>query len=150
MSVRGVPETEVKGTIIATITCTDNDVLPLFKEFIFIGLSCLGCSQLFALKTTQIILNGTLDFEDPGNLYAGNGYSLLITAVDKNDISLKGGVVIGSVNATDMDLPPTLLQCSIVSGGGAGGRRKIFHLDPLLGQITLLTHPDMRTCRHTC
>ncbi|KAI5085738.1 hypothetical protein C0J45_24215, partial [Silurus meridionalis] len=87
--------------------------------------------QVVGVKEADVedrVLNGTLDFEDPGNLYAGNGYSLLITAVDKNDISLKGdafvyvtvtpgGVVIGSVNATDMDLPPTLLQCSIVSGG---------------------------------
>ncbi|XP_034163253.2 cadherin-related family member 3 isoform X2 [Pangasianodon hypophthalmus] len=172
---REVPETEVKGALIATIMCTDNDVLPLFKEFIFTGLSCLGCSQLFALKTNQIILNGSLDYEDPGNLYTGNGYSLLITAVDKNDNNLKGdafvyvtvtpvnefapmfhpvsyfytisellgsGVVIGSVNATDMDLPPTLLRYSIVSGGGAGGLRNIFHLDPIQGRITLLTHPD--------
>ncbi|MCI4381759.1 hypothetical protein PGIGA_G00255670 [Pangasianodon gigas] len=139
---REVPETEAKGALIATIMCTDNDVLPSFKEFIFTGLSCLGCSQLFVLKTNQIILNGSLDYEDPGNLYTGNGYSLLITAVDKNDNNLKGGVVIGSVNATDMDLPPTLLRYSIVSGGGAGGLRNIFHLDPIQGRITLLTHPD--------
>lgn len=50
--------------------------------------------------------------------------------------------MIGSVNATDMDLPPILLRYSIVSGGGAGGLRNIFHLDPIVGRITLLTHPD--------
>ena len=53
-----------------------------------------------------------------------------------------GGVVIGSVNATDRDLPPTTLLYSMVSGGGSGGLRSIFHLDPIQGRISLLTRPD--------
>ncbi|KAL7858279.1 hypothetical protein AOLI_G00183810 [Acnodon oligacanthus] len=156
---REVPETEVKGALITTITCTDND------------------------------LNGSLDIEDPGSLYASNEYSLLIIAQDRKDTNLKGdaflyvtvslvnefpprfspvfysytisellghkysvsltscGAIIGSVNATDKDLPPTPLLYSMVSAGSSGGLRSIFHLDPKQGQISLLTHPGYEDTR---
>ncbi|KAL6474209.1 hypothetical protein MHYP_G00177700 [Metynnis hypsauchen] len=180
---REVPETEVKGALIATITCTDNDVVPSFTQFLFTELYCLGCNQLFVLKSNQIILNSSLDFEDPGNFYAGNEYSLLIIVQDGNDTNLKGdavvyvtvspvnefppifnpvfysytisellgsGTIIGSVNATDKDLPPTPLLYSMVSVGSSGGLRSIFHLDPKQGQISLLTRPDYEdTHTHT-
>ncbi|XP_073724409.1 cadherin-related family member 3 [Misgurnus anguillicaudatus] len=180
---REVVETEATGVVIATVTCTDNDVDALFKQHVLTGLSCVDCNQAFILKSNQIILNKNLDFEDPNNFYGNNEYRLLIVAVDTNDTSLRGeafiyitvvpvneftpvfhpptyffkvsellgsGAVIGSVNATDRDLPPTNLIYSIISGGGTGTLRRIFHLDPLTGQITLLTNPDYEeTQTHT-
>lgn len=61
-----------------------------------------------------------------------------------------GGTVIGSVVATDEDLPTTDIQFSLVSGGGSGGLANIFHVDPKLGRISLLTNPDYEvTPSHT-
>ncbi|XP_030628024.1 cadherin-related family member 3-like [Chanos chanos] len=171
---RDIPETEALGAFIAMVTCTDNDVEPVFTQFTFTGLSCLECRQLFVLMSNKIILNGSLDFEDPNNLYTGNEYSLVVAAVDTNETSLKGqayvyvtvipvnefppvfspqsyffsisellggGAVIGSVNATDKDRPTTPLHYSLVSGGVVD-IGNIFYVDPKMGIITLLTHPD--------
>ena len=44
-----LPETEKAGALITTVTCTDNDVEPAFTQFLFSGLSCLGCNLRFAL-----------------------------------------------------------------------------------------------------
>ena len=58
--------------------------------------------------------------------------------------------MIGSVVATDEDLPPTDIHYSLVSGGGSGGLANIFHVDPKLGRISLLTKPDFEvTPSHT-
>ncbi|XP_048112222.1 cadherin-related family member 3-like [Alosa alosa] len=181
---REVPETEAKGALIATVTCTDNDVEPEFREYSFTSFSCTGCTQRFALTSHgAIVLNSSLNFEDPSNVNIASEYNLLVVATDKNDTSLKGdayvfvsvtpvnefppifnsttyffsvsellgrGAVIGSVVATDKDLPPTDIQFSLVSGGGSGGLTNIFHVDPKLGRISLLTNPDYEvTPSHT-
>lgn len=86
-----------------------------------------ACVQVFLIKLTVSVISSLIII-----FWSKLSYKIIVA----------GGVVIGSVNATDMDLPPTLLRYSIVSGGGAGGLRNIFHLDPMQGQITLLTHPD--------
>ncbi|KAJ8381706.1 hypothetical protein SKAU_G00024840 [Synaphobranchus kaupii] len=92
---RDVTETEALGALITTVTCEDNDVDPMFREHNFTRLSCLGCNQLFTLSPTgSITLNGSLDFEDPNNLYTGNQYSLLVEAADMNDTSLTGNAFI--------------------------------------------------------
>ncbi|XP_045070993.1 cadherin-related family member 3-like [Coregonus clupeaformis] len=176
-----VSEMEKPGTLITTVTCTDNDVETAFREFLFTGLSCLGCTNRFALEppgSNQIVLKGNLDFEDPSNLLVGGEYSLLAVAEDQHDNNLKGsayiyvtvmpvnefppvfsppsyfyrisellgrGTVIGSVKATDRDLPATAVRYSLISGGGTGGLSNIFSLDPKLGTLTLLTRPDYET-----
>ncbi|XP_042157118.1 cadherin-related family member 3 [Oncorhynchus tshawytscha] len=152
-----VSETEKPGALITTVTCTDNDVETAFREFLFTGLSCLGCANRFALEPTgsnQIVLKGNLDLEDPSNLLEANEYSLLAVAEDKDESNLKGsayiyvtvtpvnefppvfsppsyfyrisellgrGTVIGSVKATDRDLPAYGVRYSLISGGGTGG-----------------------------
>nr|XP_046211320.1 LOW QUALITY PROTEIN: cadherin-related family member 3-like [Oncorhynchus gorbuscha] len=88
-----VSETEKPGALVTTVTCTDNDVETAFREFLFTGLSCLGCANRFALEPTvsnQIVLKGNLDLEDPSNLLDGNEYSLLAVAEDKDESNLKG------------------------------------------------------------
>ncbi|XP_042563365.1 cadherin-related family member 3, partial [Clupea harengus] len=181
---REVPETEAPGALIATVTCSDNDVEPEFREYSFTSFSCTGCTQRFTLTSDgSIVLNSSLNFEDPSNVNIASEYNLLVVATDKNDTSLKGdayvyvsvtpinefspvfnpttyffsvsellgrGTVIGSVVATDEDLPPTDIHYSLVSGGGSGGLANIFHVDPKLGRISLLTKPDFEvTPSHT-
>ncbi|KAI1888422.1 hypothetical protein AGOR_G00184980 [Albula goreensis] len=92
---REVPETEALGTLVATVTCRDNDVEPAFTEYKFMGLSCFRCSNLFGLSPEgAITLTGSLDFEDLNNLFVGNEYSLLVDAADVNDTSLTGNAFI--------------------------------------------------------
>ncbi|KAL2093903.1 hypothetical protein ACEWY4_011215 [Coilia grayii] len=181
---REIPETEPVGALVASVTCTDNDVELKFREYSFTSFSCIGCTQRFTLEMDgSILLDSDLDFEDPGNINIGREYNLLVVATDKNDTSLKGdayvyvsvapvnefppvfdpktyffrvsellgrGTVIGSVVATDDDLPTTDIQYSLVSGGGSGGLANIFHVDHKLGRISLLTNPDFEvTPTHT-
>ncbi|XP_063052433.1 cadherin-related family member 3-like [Engraulis encrasicolus] len=181
---REIPETEPRGALIASVTCTDNDVEPKFREYTFTSFSCVGCTQRFDLQADgSILLDADLDFEEPANVNIGREYNLLAVATDKNDTSLQGdayvyvsvapvnefppefdpktyffsvsellgrGTVIGSVVATDADLPATEIQYSLVSGGGSGGLANIFHLDPKWGRISLLTNPDYEvTPTHT-
>lgn len=42
--------------MIATVTCTDNDVEPEFREYSFTSFSCTGCTQRFALTSLGSIL----------------------------------------------------------------------------------------------
>ncbi|XP_072529485.1 cadherin-related family member 3-like [Salminus brasiliensis] len=127
---REVPETEVKGAVMATITCTDNDVVPSFTQFIFTG-------NAFVYVTVTPV-------NEFAPVFNPVTYSYTISEL------LGSGAVIGSVNATDRDLPPTPLLYSIVSGGGTGGLKNIFHLDPKLGKVSLLTRPDYEdTKTHT-
>lgn len=82
--------------------------------------------------------------------YLQAGLQCGVTHKVTNLIISPGGTVIGSVFATDRDLPTTDIQYSLVSGGGSGGLANIFHVDPKLGRISLLTNPDYEvTPSHT-
>ncbi|XP_036374353.1 cadherin-related family member 3-like [Megalops cyprinoides] len=114
---REVPETEKLGALIATVTCTDNDVEPIFRKFKFTDLSCLACNLRFALspvESNHIVLNGSLDFEDPNNLFVGNEYSLSVAAVDVNDTSLRGSAYVYVTVTPVNEYPPVFSPSSYV------------------------------------
>ncbi|XP_035283035.1 cadherin-related family member 3-like [Anguilla anguilla] len=110
---RAVTETEALGALITMVTCQDNDVDPVFRKYSFTRLSCLGCNQLFTLSPAgSITLNGSLDFEDPNNLYAGNQYSLLVEAADVNDTFLTGNAYIDVTVTPVNEYPPVFTPSS--------------------------------------
>uniref|UniRef100_UPI003AACD69A cadherin-related family member 3-like n=1 Tax=Centroberyx gerrardi TaxID=166262 RepID=UPI003AACD69A len=108
-----VLETEIVGSLITTVTCTDNDVDDNFRQFQFTGLSCLDCTLHFALNSSnRIVLKGSLDFEDPSNLLVGNEYRLLAVAEDKNDTSLKGSAYVYLTVTPVNEFPPVFSPSS--------------------------------------
>nr|XP_006633448.1 PREDICTED: cadherin-related family member 3 [Lepisosteus oculatus] len=104
-----VPETEVKGALIATVTCTDIDVDPANNQFKFTNLSCLRCNQMFAWSTKEpgnIVLTGSLDIEDPNNFYVGNEYSISVVAEDLGNPQMKGTAYIYVTTTPVNEYPP--------------------------------------------
>ncbi|KAM3870550.1 cadherin-related family member 3-like [Diretmus argenteus] len=102
-------ETDTVGTLITTVTCTDNDVDDSFRQFQFTGLSCPDGTLTFALDapgSNHIVLNKSLDFEDPTNLLVGREYNLLVVAEDKNDTSLKGSAYVYVTVTPVNEFPP--------------------------------------------
>ncbi|XP_066580809.1 cadherin-related family member 3 [Amia ocellicauda] len=123
-----VPETEVTGALIASVTCQDIDVDPVYNNFTFKSLSCLNCNNMFALEplgSRNIVLKGNLDFEDPNNLYVGNEYSLAVVAEDTASPYMTGTVYIYVTTIPVNEFPPVFHPTSYVfpvhesSGPGA-------------------------------
>ncbi|XP_073669494.1 cadherin-related family member 3-like [Paramisgurnus dabryanus] len=131
------------GHVVANISAVVPDD-SLYAGFIFYSISTNN--YLATQKYTGLVTIVTRMDMDSSPLRENPIINAIVTA----GISPPGGAVIGSVIATDRDLPPTNLIYSIISGGGTGTLRRIFHLDPLTGQITLLTNPEYEdTQTHT-
>nr|XP_048271843.1 cadherin-related family member 3 [Myodes glareolus] len=143
-------ESAANGTLLLDLNkfCFDDDSEAPNNQFNFTTPSGAGSSGRFSQHPAgsgRIVLIGDLDYENPSNLAAGNGYKVIIQVQDVAPPYYKTRTRVGRVRATDTDFPQRSVVYSISSGGASLRHPNIFWINPKTGELQLVTKADHET-----